>query len=279
MSLLDWNSIENSRHGITDSLKVQYKLNPLQLSIMDIDYEEFRTKGFVTIRGAFADKARDISNEVSAMQSWDERPGAYQMYFEKSIVDGTRLLSRIEKFVQYSELLSSVVYDKQLLKAISVLLEGDARLFKEKVIFKQPGGDGFKHHQDQTAGWSQYSNFFITALISVDEATKENGTLEIIPHTQKSRKLVSEWTSLNQSEVDSMDFETIDLMPGDIVLFDSYVYHGSYPNLSDRQRRVIYTTYASAELGDIRDLYYLDKSKSYPQDCERDPDKEYIFRV
>ena len=32
MSLLDWNSIENSRHGITDSLKVQYKFNPLQWS-------------------------------------------------------------------------------------------------------------------------------------------------------------------------------------------------------------------------------------------------------
>jgi len=30
MSLLDWNSIENSRHGITDSLKVQYKFNPLR---------------------------------------------------------------------------------------------------------------------------------------------------------------------------------------------------------------------------------------------------------
>jgi len=32
MSWLDWNSIENSRHGITDSLKVQYKFNPLQWS-------------------------------------------------------------------------------------------------------------------------------------------------------------------------------------------------------------------------------------------------------
>ena len=246
---------------------------------MEIDYEEFRSKGFVTVRGAFAEKANDISNEISVMHSWDELPGAYQMYFEKSIVDGSRLLSRIEKFVQYSELLNSIVYDKQLLKAISPLLGGDTRLFKEKVNFKQPGGDGFKHHLDQAAGWTKYGDFFITALISVDAATKENGTLEITPHTQKSRKLVSKWTPLSQNEVDSMDFEAIDLMPGDVVLFDSYVYHGSYPNLSNKQRRVIYATYASEKFGDIRDLYYLDKSKSYPQDCERNPDKEYIFRV
>ena len=29
MSLLDWNSIENSKHGITDSYRVQSKNNPL----------------------------------------------------------------------------------------------------------------------------------------------------------------------------------------------------------------------------------------------------------
>ena len=32
MSLLDWNSIENSRHGITDSKKVPSKFNPLPLN-------------------------------------------------------------------------------------------------------------------------------------------------------------------------------------------------------------------------------------------------------
>jgi len=32
MSLLDWNSIENSRHGMTFSLKVPYKLSRSLLS-------------------------------------------------------------------------------------------------------------------------------------------------------------------------------------------------------------------------------------------------------
>ena len=32
MSLLDWNSIENSRHGITDSKKVPSEFNPPPLS-------------------------------------------------------------------------------------------------------------------------------------------------------------------------------------------------------------------------------------------------------
>jgi len=31
--------------------------------------------------------------------------------------------------------------------------------------------------------------------------------------------------------------------------------------------------------GDHLAQYYADKRKSYPPDIERDPDKEYVFRV
>ena len=43
MSWLDWNSIENSRHGITDSLKVQYKFNPLRWN----DFESTCLQGLI----------------------------------------------------------------------------------------------------------------------------------------------------------------------------------------------------------------------------------------
>jgi len=34
-------------------------------------------------------------------------------------------------------------------------------LFKEKVNFKMPGGDGFKPHQDSQAGWDRYADYFV----------------------------------------------------------------------------------------------------------------------
>ncbi|MEC8204785.1 MAG: phytanoyl-CoA dioxygenase family protein, partial [Pseudomonadota bacterium] len=46
--------------------------------------------------------------------------------------------------------------------------------------FKLPGGDGFELHQDQQAGWGTYTDFFITALVSIDAATEENGCLELV---------------------------------------------------------------------------------------------------
>ena len=248
---------------------------------MDENYKAvFEEKGYVVFRGLFSARATIIKDEVDKMQGWKETPGAYQMYFERSLKDDSRILSRIEKFLEYNNTLAEVINDGELLNILNPLLGGNAKLFKEKVNYKQPGGDGFKHHQDQAAGWSKYDDFFVTALICVDEANKNNGTLEIIAHTEKSRAVTNtDWAPLAQDDIDSMVFEVVDLLPGDVIIFDSYVFHGSYPNLTDTQRRVIYATYGDGSKGDFRSDYYADKAKSYPQDCERDPTKEYIFKV
>ncbi|HIE20180.1 MAG TPA: phytanoyl-CoA dioxygenase family protein, partial [Rhodospirillales bacterium] len=52
-------------------------------------------------------------------------------------------------------------------------------LFKEKVNFKMPGGGGFKPHQDSQAGWDKYADFYVSALVSIDEATVKNGCLQL----------------------------------------------------------------------------------------------------
>ena len=42
-----------------------------------------------------------------------------------------------------------------------------------------PGGDGFKAHQDIQAGWDTYAPIHITALLTIDTCTTENGCLEV----------------------------------------------------------------------------------------------------
>jgi len=67
--------------------------------------------------------------------------------------------------------------------------------------------------------------------------------------------------------------------PGDVAFFDSYVPHRSGPNLTAKPRRVLYVTYNRASEGDHRLRYYADKRKSYPPDCEREPGKQYVYKV
>jgi ectoine hydroxylase-related dioxygenase (phytanoyl-CoA dioxygenase family) len=202
------------------------------------------------------------------------------MYFEKSLKEpGRRIINRIENFYPYHEGFRELFDDRRIRGRVSELLGETSVMFKEKINFKYPGGDGFKHHQDQAAGWGKYGGLFISVLISVDDATIENGCLEIVSGKGQHRTLDREWKPFDDAEIKAMQFQAVPTQPGDVIFFDSFVPHGSYPNLTNSRRRVLYVTYGRLSEGDHRVQYYVDKRKNYPPDCEREAGKQYFFRV
>ncbi len=242
---------------------------------------DFARDGFVVVPGLFTPE------EMAAIMAWTEElaalpevPGEYMMYFEQSLVrPGERLLSRIENFCPYHAGFNDLVQGPKLLGAVAQLFGEPAVLFKDKINFKRPGGDGFKAHQDVQAGWDAYAQLHITALVSIDAATEENGCLELVAG-QHTRGLIGEsWRPLEGPELEALDFMPCPTRPGDAVFFDSFVPHRSAPNLTAAERRVLYITYNRLSEGDHRARYYADKRKSYPPDCERETGKTYVFRV
>ena len=243
--------------------------------------EEFERDGFLLIRNAFKPKEIDqVVSWVNEVQDYPEVPGKHMMYFEKSLLDtGERILQRMENVYEYHEGLKGLFDSDPLKGVVSGLFGEPAVLFKDKINFKLPGGGGFDWHQDQQAGWWVYAPIFITALICIDRVTPDNGPLEISAGHHKRGLIGKEWEPLNDDHMKEMKFESILLERGDMVFFDSFVPHGSAPNMTDKSRRVLYITYNKLSEGDHRSQYYADKRKSFPPDCERDPDKEYKFRV
>ena len=158
------------------------------------------------------------------------------------------------------------------------LLGEKAALFKEKINFKMPGGDGFKPHQDSQAGWDVYADFFISALVSIDAATLENGCLKLVRGHHK-RGMFRSWEPMTDADMAGMDFQPVPTQPGDIVFFDSFAPHASDANLSQKIRRIYYATYNRASAGEHMARYYEDKHKNFPPDIDRDPSKQYVFRV
>ena len=84
---------------------------------------------------------------------------------------------------------------------------------------------------------------------------------------------------LDESTLKNLHFESVSMEPGDVVIFDSYVPHGSKPNTSQMPRNMIYLTYNQEKYGDLREQYYKDKSETYPQDCERLDGRVYEYKV
>ena len=242
---------------------------------------DFKRDGFLVVRQLFdVGEMKNISAWTNEVETWPETPGRHMMYFETSLKSGReRILNRLENFYPFHEAFRDLFDGNKLLAATSDLLGEDAVLYKDKINFKLPGGDGFELHQDQQAGWGTYADLFITALVSIDAATEENGCLELVAGLHKLGMLGEEWKPMTEEDIAEKTLVSCPTQPGDVVFFDSYCPHGSGPNMSDGKRRVLYVTYNAASAGDHREQYYADKRASFPPDIERDPTKEYVFRV
>ena len=242
--------------------------------------DAFRRDGFVVVPGLFeAAEMRRISDWTDELQALPERPGHCMMYFEPSLLKpGERVLQRIENFCPFHPGFAALC-DGKLCAFVSRLFGEPAVLFKDKINFKLPGGDGFKPHQDQQAGWTTYADLFITAMVTIDPTTEENGCLELAAGHHARGLIGDEWKPLTPEDMRRMAARPVPTRAGDVVFFDSYTPHASGPNLTSERRRVLYITYNRLSAGDHRARYYADKRQNFPPDIERDPTKTYTFRV
>jgi hypothetical protein len=241
----------------------------------------YRRHGWTHARGFFTHAEMvSIVGYVDQVAALPEISGRQMVYHEPSLLDpDVRVLQRIEDFCPQHPPLDQWVRGGRLQAAIERLIGEPAVLFKDKINFKMPGGAGFEPHQDQAAGWSRYAPIFITAMISVDAATLENGCLEIEAGPRLQNLIGPEWEPLSGDALEHCDLRPTPTRPGDAIFFDSYVPHASKPNLTQATRRVLYLTYNRAVDGDQRARYYADKRAAFPPDIDRQPGIDYRFRV
>lgn len=234
--------------------------------------------GYLVVRGFVqGGQLAELLRWTTALEHASVSSGAQWVYGEDSLrKPGQRLLQRIENFCPYHEGFDQFVRYGPPAQWTAALLGGPAVLFKDKINFKMPGGSGFEPHQDQQAGWSRYAPLFMTAMLSLDEATLENGCLEIAPGRHREGLIGEMWTPLTGLE---LGLRPVPTAPGDAIFFDSFVPHASKPNLTGQSRRILYLTYNLASEGDHRARYFTDKHAAFPPDVDRSPDRTYVFRV
>ncbi|MBI4006206.1 MAG: phytanoyl-CoA dioxygenase family protein [Gammaproteobacteria bacterium] len=239
---------------------------------------EFYRDGFVIIRNAFSPKEMQrIESWTSELAALPEESGKHWVYHEKSKINPEiEIINRIENISPFHAGFAEL--SKVLKVPVVQLLGEETVLFKEKINFKLPGGDGFKPHQDSQAGWEDYAAYFINVMVCIDEATVENGCLQLVAGYQ-NQGLFREWEPLTDEDMKGMNFVHYPTRPGDVVFFDCYVPHASEPNMTDKTRRLYFATYNRLSEGDHMARYYADKHKNFPPDIDRVPGKEYVFRV
>lgn len=246
---------------------------------------QFDRDGFLLIKAKDFWSAEELALLLSSAEElgrWADAPGKWMKYYEtnRHAPQADKILCRIENFVQYNDGMNKLLNGDKLVNLATDLFGEQSILYKEKINYKLPGGDGFAAHQDVAAGWWMYGQtLHLSCLVSIDAATAQNGCLEVCRARHRDGMLCEEWKAIPEETVQQLQWESVPTEPGDVLFFDSYVPHKSAPNNSNLPRRVLYATYAKASEGDFRDRYYADKRQSFPPDCEREAGKVYEYKI
>lgn len=135
-------------------------------------------------------------------------------------------------------------------------------LFKDKVNYMYPGGEGFKPHQDIAAGWSTYTDYHLSIALPLVPTHEGNGCLWMAPLETAGKMLTDTiFTDLTDEHISTDKFNPVCTELGDLITFDSNIPHRSFSNQSQETRPILYLTYT---FEDKYDDYHNDKWEAVP---------------
>ncbi|CAH3198079.1 unnamed protein product [Porites evermanni] len=125
---------------------------------------------------------------------------------------------------------------------------------QEKIHMKFPGEDGssgIKWHQDW-AFLPHTNDSIVTVGLAVDDSTKENGCLQVVPGTHK-KPILSHFkdgnfvSAIEDPSFDSSKAVHVEVPAGGASFHHVRTAHASGPNNSTQSRRVCFTQYCATD--------------------------------
>jgi ectoine hydroxylase-related dioxygenase (phytanoyl-CoA dioxygenase family) len=222
----------------------------------DADVAHFNAQGWLLCEGLLDVTIDELQGEVHRIASLGD-DGEWEHHYE--LTDGGRRLARTENFTPVSELLSSLLRDGAVPQVAGELLGEPALLYKEKINYKTAGGAGFSPHQDKPA--YPYVDQVLSVMIAVDDATTENGCLEVVSGAHHAVLAQDDRGCVAADVVATFEWQPVELEAGATLFFHALTPHRSGPNRSSRDRRALYPTYNGQSEGDLRDDYYAERRR------------------
>jgi ectoine hydroxylase len=171
----------------------------------------------------------------------------------------------IEPFAHLSPELERWAYDPRLLGPSVDFVDDDRPiLFTEKLNLKRPRVGGPNPWHQDFPYWEDADDreHVVTALLFLDDATLENGTLQVIPgsHRQgvwRQRTDADQFGNLEMdpAAADGHPTRALEVPAGSVVFFGPYLVHKSEPNQSNKDRRALLYSYQPSACRHVLDIW------------------------
>lgn len=243
----------------------------MKLDKEQIDFWE--DNSYLIFRGLFAKEIKNIAKWIEEVKMWPDTNEKWLKFYE---MDDPDKLSRIENFVPFHHDLAEIINGNSMKEIVGILMGEAPVLYKDRINFKPSGGGAHAAHQDGVAyesgslrQFEMDSIPYISLLISVDPATRQNGCFEVVKDWEISKLDIlpmerpypkyPSFSKITKEVEDKLNWVQLETKPGDAILFTERLPHRSGINLSSSSRRIMYGVYNPLREGDKRETYFRDK--------------------
>jgi phytanoyl-CoA hydroxylase len=235
---------------------------PIRLTDAQIDH--YRTEGYVVVPRVFS--ADDIARVDATVRELTQQALAQPermlkvLELEPEPVDGQPVPRRLYNPYDAHETFRQLAEDPRALDRIESLIGPAFNLQHSKLNMKPAKvGSVVEWHQD-LAYFPHTNDDLVTTLIYLDDATEENGCLQVLPrhHTHFFRHTTPEGYFAGMITEDITDGRYGRPVPlpapaGSVIFMHCVTPHSSLPNRSPRSRRTLIFEYRAA---DSYPIYY-----------------------
>ena len=224
----------------------------------------FDQHGFLAIERAFTSGEVQTSLDGLLDLIDGKRPDYRYIQFESAARGKLHTLAAEEKqdyvrkishFVDYDARLRAIAQHPRMLAMVTDLIGEAPALYESKALLKPPMiGREKPWHQDHAYWNLPLDSKVVTVWIALDAATTENGCLFVIPGSHREGPVVHfrrrDW-QICDTNVQTGRIVAAPLQPGGLLVFSSYLHHGTPANASPQRRRALQFVYVPASIGKI----------------------------
>lgn len=231
---------------------------------MDDHIETFGREGFLAIDGFFtADEVgasldgmvRLIDGNVPGFRGLQFEAGARKLMATLPSESRQDHVRKLTGFTQFDARLHAIATHPRMLAMVRRLIGAEPAIFEDKALIKPPRlGREKPWHQDHAYWNLPLDTRIVTAWIALDAATEANGCMYLIPGSHREGAVVHfkrrDW-QICDTDVERTRVVAAPLAPGGVLLFNSYLLHGTPANASPMRRRALQFVYVPADAARI----------------------------
>lgn len=223
---------------------------------------QIQSNGYVVVPGLFSrDEVAFYLEHYMQLRTSGAHPGDWEGV-DASDDDPLKKYPRMIHMHRWDEVSLGFLLDRRIANCLQAFLEEEPLAVQTMLYFKPPGARGQALHQDQYFLRVQPGQC-MAAWMALDPCDEANGCMQVVPGSHKYHLLCAEKADTSQSFTDvsvplpdGLKPTSVLMQPGDVLFFNGFVIHGSFPNTThDRFRRSLIGHYISANAEKVADYY------------------------